>query len=40
MTLAIGSRFDETGTLLREGGKFVLRRDSSGRIGLDARPSG
>ena len=33
--LVIGSRFDETGTLLREGGGFALRRDSGGRIGLE-----
>jgi hypothetical protein len=31
----IGSRFEETGTLLREGGGFSLQRDSGGRIGLE-----
>jgi hypothetical protein len=31
----LGSRIDETGTLLRDGGGFVLRRDTGGRWGLD-----
>lgn len=32
---AIGSRVDETGTLLREAGGFQLRRDLGGRWKLD-----
>lgn len=32
---AIGTRIDETGTLLREAGGFVLRRDLGGRWKLD-----
>lgn len=32
---AIGTNIDETGTLLREGGAFVLRRDAGGRWILD-----
>lgn len=32
---AIGTRIDETGTLLRDGGGFVLRRDLGGRWKLD-----
>ena len=32
---AIGTRIDETGTLLREGAAFVLRRDLGGRWVLD-----
>jgi hypothetical protein len=31
----IGTRIDETGTLLREGSAFVLRRDLGGRWTLD-----
>ena len=31
----IGSRIDETGTLLRDGGGFALRRDAGGRYQLD-----
>lgn len=31
----IGTRIDETGTLLREGAAFVLRRDLGGRWMLD-----
>ncbi|XHS03092.1 hypothetical protein ACFB49_47160 [Sphingomonas sp. DBB INV C78] len=31
----IGTRIDETGTLIRSGGGFALRRDQGGRIGLD-----
>lgn len=31
----IGTRIDETGTLLRDGGGFVLRRDLGGRWKLD-----
>jgi len=31
----IGTRIDETGTLLREGSAFVLRRDLGGRWMLD-----
>ena len=33
--IAIGTRIDETGTLLREGAAFVLRRDIGGRWVLD-----
>ena len=32
---AIGTNIDETGTLLREGAAFVLRRDAGGRWILD-----
>lgn len=32
---AIGTRIDETGTLLREGGAFYLRRDLGGRYELE-----
>ena len=32
---AIGTRIDETGTLLREGVAFVMRRDLGGRWVLD-----
>ena len=32
---AIGTKIDETGTLLREGAAFVLRRDLGGRWILD-----
>ena len=32
---AIGSRIDETGTLIRADGGFALRRDSGGRWKLD-----
>jgi hypothetical protein len=31
----IGSRIEETGTLIRDGGGFALRRDSGGRYRLD-----
>jgi hypothetical protein len=31
----IGSRIDETGILVRDGGGFALRRDAGGRYGLD-----
>ena len=31
----IGSRVDETGTLIRDGGGFALRRDIGGRWKLD-----
>lgn len=33
--IAIGTRIDETGTLLREAGGFQLRRDLGGRWKLD-----
>ncbi len=33
--MAIGSRVDETGTLLRDGGAFYLRRDEGGRYQLE-----
>ncbi|WP_308813946.1 DUF5818 domain-containing protein [Sphingomonas sp. GV3] len=32
---AIGSRVDETGTLIRDGGAFYLRRDAGGRYQLE-----
>jgi hypothetical protein len=32
---SIGSRVDETGTLIRDGGGFALRRDIGGRWKLD-----
>ena len=32
---AIGTKIDETGTLLREGAAFVMRRDLGGRWLLD-----
>jgi hypothetical protein len=32
---SIGSTIDETGTLIRDGGGFALRRDSGGRYRLD-----
>ena len=35
--IIIGQRFDETGTLLREDGGFVLRRDVGGRVRLELR---
>jgi hypothetical protein len=31
----IGSRIEETGMLIRDGGGFALRRDSGGRYRLD-----
>jgi hypothetical protein len=31
----IGNRIDETGTLIRDGGGFALRRDVGGRYRLD-----
>jgi hypothetical protein len=31
----IGTRIDETGTLVRDGGGFALRRDVGGRYQLD-----
>jgi hypothetical protein len=33
--IAIGTRVDETGTLIRDGGAFYLRRDSGGRFELE-----
>lgn len=33
----VGAAIDETGTLLREGGAFWLRRDAGGRFRLDLR---
>ena len=33
--LAVGSRVEETGTLIRDGGGFALRRDIGGRWKLD-----
>lgn len=32
---AIGTRIDETGTLIRDGGAFYLRRDLGGRYQLE-----
>jgi hypothetical protein len=32
---SIGTRIDETGTLIRDGGGFALRRDVGGRYRLD-----
>ncbi len=32
---AIGTKIDETGTLIREAGGFILRRDLGGRWKLD-----
>jgi len=32
---SIGSRVEETGMLIRDGGGFALRRDSGGRYRLD-----
>ncbi|RZL82499.1 MAG: hypothetical protein EOP66_04850 [Sphingomonas sp.] len=32
---AIGTRIDETGTLIRDGGAFYLRRDVGGRYELE-----
>jgi hypothetical protein len=32
---SIGTKIDETGTLVRDGGGFALRRDSGGRYRLD-----
>ena len=31
----IGTRIDETGTLIRDGGAFYLRRDQGGRYELE-----
>ncbi len=31
----IGTRIDEIGTLIRDGGAFYLRRDLGGRYGLE-----
>lgn len=31
----IGTRVDETGTLIRDGGAFYLRRDAGGRYQLE-----
>ncbi len=33
--MAIGTRVDETGTLLRDGAAFYLRRDAGGRYQLE-----
>lgn len=33
--MAIGTRVDETGKLLRDGGAFYLRRDAGGRYQLE-----
>ena len=33
--LGVGAKIDETGTLIREGGAFYLRRDLGGRYELE-----
>lgn len=33
--LGVGTKIDETGTLIREGGAFYLRRDLGGRYELE-----
>ncbi|RYF22937.1 MAG: hypothetical protein EOO77_03100 [Oxalobacteraceae bacterium] len=33
--VAIGTRVDETGTLIRDGGAFYIRRDVGGRYQLE-----
>lgn len=33
--LGVGAKIDETGTLIREGGAFYLRRDQGGRYELE-----
>ena len=33
--MTIGARIDETGTIIRDGGGFALRRDAGGRYRLD-----
>ncbi|MEP9404457.1 DUF5818 domain-containing protein [Sphingomonas silueang] len=33
--IPIGTRIDETGTLVRDGGTFHLRRDAGGRYALE-----
>lgn len=33
--ITIGTRIDETGTLIRDGGAFYLRRDLGGRYELE-----
>lgn len=33
--IAIGTKIEETGTLIREAGSFILRRDLGGRWKLD-----
>ena len=35
--MTIGDPVDETGTLTREGGGFLLRRDGGGRLRLELR---
>ncbi|MGN5375462.1 DUF5818 domain-containing protein [Sphingomonas hankookensis] len=35
MPAEIGGRIDETGTLVRDGGAFYLRRDAGGRYQLE-----
>ncbi|RYF22450.1 MAG: hypothetical protein EOO77_04085 [Oxalobacteraceae bacterium] len=34
-SIAIGTRVDETGTLIRDGGAFYMRRDVGGRYQLE-----
>jgi len=33
--LGVGAKIDETGTLIRDGGAFYLRRDQGGRYELE-----
>jgi hypothetical protein len=33
--MAVGTRIDEVGTLIRDGGAFYLRRDLGGRYALE-----
>ena len=33
--LSVGAKIDETGTLIRDGGAFYLRRDQGGRYELE-----
>jgi len=35
--MQVGTRVDESGTLVRDGAAFVLRRDAGGRFLLDLR---
>lgn len=37
--MPLGSRHDEAGLLLREGGALILQRDDGGRWRLDADPA-
>ncbi len=35
MAMMIGDRIEDTGTLVRDGGGFALRRDDGGTVALD-----